>query len=91
MANKYVDLLLVETVTGDIKVVYAPTYKADVGNLVRFDGTIGEVVQKAWTEQDGDVWNLVSAVVPVYEAEEVLYTLWKKEEGEENATDPGSS
>lgn len=82
MENKYIDLLLVENTDGGMALVVADALQADIGMLVEFDkGKVGRIVRKAWGgEREGEVHNLVSALVSVYEAEAVYFRSWQKED-----------
>lgn len=84
MESKYIDLLLIEKADGSMALVVADAHKAEVGSLVEFDdGKVGRVVMKAWIgERGGEVHNLVSALVPVNEAEAVYFRSWQKEDND---------
>ena len=78
---KYIDMLLVQDEEKSLHLVSAPSYKAEEGCIVRFmGGATGVVIKKAWMDPGGDVYSLISAVFPVFEAEAIYSPQWQKEE-----------
>lgn len=79
--EKYIDLLLVEDDEKNQHLVTAPSYKADVGAIVRFmGGAIGTVVKCVWMNPADEVYDLISAMFPIFEAETIYLHKWQKEE-----------
>ena len=87
---EFIDFLLVEKLDESVAVVVAESQEAKIGSLVSFNGgELGHVVMKAWAQKGDDVDRLISAVVPVFEAEKIYKLSWERE-AVQNADDPGS-
>lgn len=82
MDNVYIDFLLVEKLDDSQVFVTIESCKAVVGGIVEFDnGELGHVKMKAWGgEADSEVFKLISALIPTYEAEAYYSQRWKKTE-----------
>lgn len=94
MENSYIDLLLVERVDGAAALVVAEAHSVYVGSLIEFDGgKVGRVIMRAWGgERNGEVHNLIAAIIPTYEAEVAYSRSWEKQSETEdgNGEIPGS-
>ena len=78
--SKYADILLVRTNEGNIYTVVAPSYKAEIGDLVVFDGgALGVVMKKAWLDKTSDTYSLITAAAPVFDADKIYSLHWEKE------------
>ena len=81
--KKYIDLLLVEDEAKCQHLVSAPTCKASDGSIVRFaDGAMGTVTKKAFMDSEGEAYDLISSMLPVFNAEAIYAPAWKKEDAD---------
>ena len=88
--KQYIDFLLAERQDGSLVLIVAEAHSAEVGYIVEFNnGELGRVLKKAWgNERDGEMHDLIAAMVPTYEAESAYWQRWKREEG--NVEDTGN-
>ena len=84
---KYTGVLLVEDSDGIPHVVTAPPYKASEGQLAVWDGNVGKVVKCATMKMDSEEYAILTAMLPVQEADGLYDPRYLKDE--ENA-DPYS-
>ena len=89
MANtKYVDMLLVEREDGTPAVVIAPISAATEGDIVIFgSGQQATVARSEWIDPETALYAIISAVVPVHEAERIYSHKLKWEKREDDADD----
>lgn len=77
---KYINLLLVEDESGTPFVVAAPAHLGSVGDLVSFcKGSIGTIIQTAFTDEESEGYAVFAAVTPIHDAEVIYRISWKKE------------
>ena len=81
---RFIGVLLVEDSDGKPHVVTAPAYKAAVGQLATFDGNIGKVVKCATVDPDSEEYAIMSAMIPMHEADGLYYLRYEK--GDEDAS-----
>lgn len=80
MKNNYIELLMVKTDDQSMHLVKAPAHEAFVGSLVRFaGGKLGEVVKKAWMQENDEVHQLFAVTAPIFDAEAIYRPQWSKE------------
>ena len=79
--KKYIDLLLVEDEEKNLHLVSSPSHEATPGCIVRFmGGATGTVVKTAWMDIEGETYELIASIHPIFEAEAIYRPAWKKEE-----------
>ena len=77
----YIDLLLVEDEEKTLHLVSAPSHEATPGCIVRFmGGASGTVVKKTWMDSEGETYDLIASIHPIFEAEAIYRPAWKKED-----------
>ena len=77
------EMLLVE-VNDTVAAVKAPCKRADVGDMILFDGVqLGKVIRKAFI-CDQATEDLITTALPTYDAEEIFVSSWKREETDGN-------
>ena len=88
ITKQYIDCLRAERHDGSFVLVGAEAHSAEVGYIVEFNnGELGRVVRKAWCgERGGEMHAMITAMVPVYEAEATYWQVWKRED--HNADNP---
>ena len=89
--RSYIDLLLAEKQDGTLVLVVEDAHTVEVGHLIELDnGELARVIKKAWGgEKDGELHELIAAMVPIYEAKAAYWRSWKREA--DNGTVPGDS
>lgn len=77
------DILLVERLDGSPAIVVAPYLEGAEGSMIVFEGPdgeeIGSVVKRGYASPDTYIFDMLSAVTPIYEAKKIYRLHWEQE------------